>query len=337
MRNKIKTKNEFQYYVTHFFTLYLTKQKNLSTNTIKSYRDTFRIMLNFFSKEKNINISKISFSEFSKENIICFLDYLEDIKENSILTRNQRLAAIHSFCKFVQAEEPDYLHHLQEILKIPLKKGTKKVIGYLVPDAIEILLKQPNLNQKNGLRDLLILSLLYDTGARVQELIDIKIKDIRLDKPSIIKLYGKGDKIREVPIMSNTKKILKEYITISNKNVNQYLFESSSNRKFSRKGICYIIDKYVEKARKVSNIIPPKVNPHMFRHTKAMHLLQSGVNLIYIRDFLGHVDIQTTEIYAKYDTETKRKAIESVYPELINTNLPDWNSDDNLMQFLNSL
>lgn len=337
MKNKVKTKNKFLYYIMQFFMTYLVKQRNLSPNTIKSYRDTFKIMIKYFSKEKNINLSKLSFNEFSKENVIYFLDYLENTKKNSILTRNQRLAAIHSFCTFVQSEEPEYLYNLQEILKIPFKKGTKKVIEYLIPDAIKILLKQPDLNQRNGLRDLLILSLLYDTGARVQELIDIKIKDIRLDNPSIIRLYGKGNKIRDVPIMNNTKKLLKEYIKQKQKNINQYLFESSTNKKFTRKGICYIIDKYVEEARKITNIIPLKVSPHMFRHTKAMHLLQSGVNLIYIRDFLGHVDIQTTEIYAKYDTETKRRAIENAYPELTKTNLPDWNSNNDLMQFLDAL
>ena len=337
MKSKTKNKNEISYYITQFFLQYLIKQKNLSFNTIKSYRDTFKIMFKYFTDVKNINLPNISFNDFSRKNIIDFLDYLEKTKKNSILTRNQRLAAIHAFCKFVQLEEPEYLHYLQEILEIPFKKSHQKVIGYLVPDAVKLLLEQPNLNQKNGLRDLLILSLLYDTGARVQELIDIKIKDIRLDNPSIIRLYGKGAKVREVPIMSNTKKLLKEYIAKNQKDINQYLFESSTHKKFSRKGICYIIDKYVSIARKISNIIPAKVNPHMFRHTKAMHLLQSGVNLIYIRDFLGHTDIQTTEVYAKYDTETKRKALESAYPELIKSNLPDWNKNDDLMQFLNSL
>ena len=309
MKNKIENKLEIKYYITEFFLKYLVKQKNLSFNTIKSYRDTFKIMLKYFVDVENINLSNISFNDLSKENVVNFLDYLEDVRNNSILTRNQRLAAIHAFCKFVQLEEPEYMNPLQEISEIPLKKSTQKVIGYLVPDAIKLLLEQPKLDQKNGLRDLLMLSLLYDTGARVQELIDIKIN----------------------------KKLLKEYIIKNQKNSDQYLFESSANKKFSRKGICYIIDKYVNSARQVSNIIPTKVNPHMFRHTKAMHLLQSGVSLIYIRDFLGHTDIQTTEIYAKYDTETKRKAIENAYPELINTDLPDWNKDDDLMQFLNSL
>lgn len=337
MSSKKTNKNEFSYYLTQFFVEFLSNQKNVSQNTIKSYRDTFKSLFIYWNKYKKIKISKISFEDFTKDNIIDFLDYLEKEKNNSISTRNQRLAAIHAFCRYAQIEEPIYMNIFQKIIEIPFKKAIKKEIGYLTPDAIELLLKQPNLNQKHGLRDLLILSLLYDTGARIQEIIDIKIKDIRLDKPSIIILHGKGNKIRQVPIMSNTKNILKEYIKKLQKNNNQFLFESSPNKQFTRKGICYIIDKYVYEARKTSNIIPEKVHPHMFRHTKAMHLLQSGVNLIYIRDFLGHVDIETTEIYAKYDTETKRKAIENVYPELVPSNLPNWTNDNDLLQWLNNL
>ena len=202
---------------------------------------------------------------------------------------------------------------------------------------MKILLEQPDISSRNGFRDLVIMSLLYDTGARVQELIDLKVKDIRIDAPSTVTLHGKGDKYRQVPIMNNTKQLLKEYIEKYRKTSNQYLFESSKNKAFSRKGICYIINKYAEIAQKKSSIISTKIFPHVFRHSRAMHLLQSGVNLIYIRDFLGHVDISTTEIYAKYDTETKRKAIESAYPDLIQTDIPNWNEDEDLLKWLNTL
>lgn len=138
-----------------------------------------------------------------------FSYYLENEKKNSISTRNQRLAAIHAFCKYVEIENPIYMESLQKIIEIPFKKNIKKVMDYLTPDAVELLLRQPKLNHRNGLRNLLILSLLYDTGARVQEIIDIKIKDIRLENPSIIILHGKGNKIRQVPIMRNTKKYFK--------------------------------------------------------------------------------------------------------------------------------
>ena len=335
MSNKIK--NEFAYYLTNFFTVFLVNQKGVSNNTIKSYRDTFKILLKYYYEKKNIKIEKITINSLSKEIILEFLDYLEIEKHNSISTRNQRLACIHAFCKFIQMEEPIYIDCMQKILSIHFKKKIQKNINYLTPEAIKILLEQPNVSEKNGLRDLAIMSLLYDTGARVQELIDLKVKDIRIDSPSTVTLHGKGNKFRQVPIMNNTKKVLKKYIEKNKMQSNEYLFESNTDRKFTRNGIFYIINKYTKKANLISAAVPEKIFPHMFRHTKAMHLLQSGINLIYIRDFLGHVDIQTTEIYAKYDTETKRKAIEKAYPDLVKTDIPTWSEDNNLIKWLSTL
>lgn len=334
---KKKNNNDFAYYLTNFFTVYLVNQKNVSNNTIKSYRDAFKILLKYLNEDKNIDIPHITLDTLSKENILDFLNYLEKEKSNSISTRNQRLAGIHAFCRFVQKEEPIYIDNLQKILDIPVKKTVKKVVNYLTPETMKLLLKQPDVSSRNGFRDLVIMSLLYDTGARVQELIDLKVNDIRIDAPSIVTLHGKGNKYRQVPIMNNTKNLIKNYIEKFKKSSNQYLFESSKDKRFTRKGICYIINKYTKIAQKQSAIIPKKISPHKFRHSKAMHLLQSGVNLIYIRDFLGHVDISTTEIYAKYDTETKRKAIENAYPDLIQKDVPNWHKDADLLQWLNTL
>lgn len=160
-------------------------------------------------------------------------------------------------------------------------------------------------------------------------------------KHSVITLTGKGNKVRRVPILKNTAALLLNYLVENNldkswRNENP-LFYNNQNHKLTKEGIAYILLKYAESARKLSTSIPEKVKPHMLRHSKAMHLLQAGVNLIYIRDFLGHVDLKTTEIYAKADTETKRKAIENVYPDLIGSNLPDWNEDKALLSWLSKL
>ena len=179
------------------------------------------------------------------------------------------------------------------------------------------------------------------TGARVQELIDIKVRDVILQEPATIILTGKGNKIRRVPIMKNTVTLLQRYI--SENNLDQPsrnedpLFTNNQHHKLTKEGVAFIISKYVTLARQKSMLVPEKVKAHMLRHSKAMHLLQAGVNLIYIRDFLGHVDIKTTEIYARADTETKRKAIENLYPDLINSNLPDWNKDQALLTWLSEL
>ena len=171
--------------------------------------------------------------------------------------------------------------------------------------------------------------------------IDIRVSDVTLQASAVITLTGKGNKSRRVPLMKNTASLLQNYV-MENKldkpwRNEEPLFTNSQHHKLTKEGIAYVIAKYVASARKTSTIVPAKVKAHMLRHSKAMHLLQAGVNLIYIRDFLGHVDLKTTEIYARADTETKRKAIENVYPDLIDCNLPDWGKDQALLTWLSEL
>jgi len=233
------------------------------------------------------------------------------------------------------------MFNFQKVTAIPIKRAKKAVIEHLTPEAIKLLLKQPDKYSARGRRDLVLMSTLYDSGARVQELIDIRICDVTLQTPAIITLTGKGNKSRRVPLMKNTASLLQNYI-LENKLdkpwKNEYpLFINNQHHKLTKEGVAHIVSKYVTSARKVSAIIPSKVKVHMFRHSKAMHLLQAGVNLIYIRDFLGHVDLKTTEIYARADTEVKRKAIENAYPDLIESNLPDWSKDQALLSWLTEL
>ena len=277
----------------------------------------------------------------SSKLIISFLEWLENERKCSISSRNQRLAAIHSFFRYVQSEEPSGMFHFQRIIAIPIKKAKKPVVEYLTPEAMKLFLEQPDKHNPKGRRDLTLMSILYDTGARVQELIDIRVCDVILQDPPVIILTGKGNKTRRVPIMKNTVLLLQNYLTENKLNKpwkNEYpLFTNNQRHKLTKEGVAYIVAKYVESARKASTIVPTKVKAHMFRHSKAMHLLQAGVNLIYIRDLLGHVDLKTTEIYARTDTETKRKAIENAYPDLIDSNLPDWSKDQALLSWLSEL
>lgn len=332
---------DFAKHLTVFLSEYLPSQKNVSNNTIQSYRDTFKLLIKYCQEIKNIQAERITLDFISSKQLIGFLEWLEKDRKCSISSRNQRLSAIHSFFRYVQAEEPTGLFHFQKVIAIPTKKARKTVVEHLTPEAMKILLEQPDRGCLKGRRDLTLLSVLYDTGARVQELIDIKVRDVILESPSVIILNGKVNKTRRVPLMKNTVSLLERYI-IDNKLdkpwKNEYpLFTNNQNNKLTKEGIAYIISKYVEIARKTSSIVPSKVKPHMFRHSKAMHLLQAGVNLIYIRDFLGHVDLKTTEIYARTDTETKRKAVENVYPDLIDCNIPDWSKDQALLTWLTEL
>jgi integrase/recombinase XerD len=331
----------FAKYLTEFLSVYLSSQKNVSKNTIHSYRDAFKLLIKYCQELRNIPPERITLDVLSSELLTEFLGWLETERKCSISTRNQRLAAIHSFFRYVQAEEPAGLFHFQKVIAIPAKKAKKTVVEHLTPEAMTLLLEQPDRSNMKGRRDLTLMSVLYDTGSRVQELIDVKIGDVTLDTPAVIVLTGKGNKTRRVPLMKNTVALLNRYIQENKLDKpwkNEYpLFTNNQNKKLTKEGVAYIISKYVATARKTSTQVPSKVKAHMLRHSKAMHLLQAGVNLIYIRDFLGHVDLKTTEIYAKTDTETKRKAIENAYPDLIDNNLPDWNKDQALLSWLSEL
>jgi integrase/recombinase XerD len=217
-------------------------------------------------------------------------------------------------------------------------------VPFLSGDEMKVLLEQPDTTTKEGMRDFVLLVVLYDTAARVQELIDLKIKDVRISEPCVITLNGKGNKTRQVPITKKTKNLLENYL--SSQKVNDgiskgenHLFVNQKKQKLSRWGVSYIINKYVKLAEQDSKFsVAFPVTPHVFRHSKSVHLLQSGVNLIYIRDFLGHCDCSTTEIYARADTEMKRKAIEEAYSDVLpSSDLPTWTEDTSLMMFLNSL
>jgi len=279
--------------------------------------------------------------KLSAEYIVKFLNWLEVERHNSISTRNLRLAAIHSFFRYVQVESPESLYHYQQILAVPVKKKKRAIIEHLSADGIKLLLEQPDKSTARGRRDLALLSLMYDSGARVQEIIDLTVKDFTTGGNPTVTLLGKRNKIRRIPIMKNTTIIVEKYIGENKLNLphkSEYpLFTNPQNNKLTKEGVAYILGKYARTAHNVSNKVPAKVNCHMLRHSKAVHLLQAGVNLIYIRDFLGHSDIKTTEVYARADSETKRKALENAYPELVDSNLPDWSENGDLMDWLAQL
>jgi site-specific recombinase XerD len=323
---------DFAKHLTDYLSSYLPGQRGMSTHTIRSYRDTFSLFLGFCKDVKKIRIEKFTLNQFSKALIEEFLRWLETERGNGIATRNQRLAAIHAFCRYVQTEEPGHLLRCQEIIAITFKKQPKTHIQYLSAQELTDIFAKPNLNAPTGRRDLLLLSLLYDTGARVSELIDLKVRDVRLDDFPVVKLTGKGNKVRHVPLMKKTAALLESYLAENRLNRPEKgdypLFFNRQHQKLTRPGITYILQKYTGGDR---------VTPHVLRHSKAMHLLQGGVNIVYIRDLLGHVDIATTEIYARADTEMKRTALQKVYKDLTPPGTPTWNSDADLMGWLHSL
>jgi site-specific recombinase XerD len=326
---------DFSFYITKFFSDYLPNHRNASKNTIALYRDCFILFLQFCNKEKNINIDTISFKDISRDLILEFLSWLENERKSSIQTRNQRLATWKSFCKYVQFEDPQYFELCSNIRDIETKKYNKKLLEYLSVEAIKILLSQPNTSIKQEFRDLAILSLLYDSAARVQELIDLKVSNLTLDGNSKVVITGKGNKTRIVPLNKEVSKILKQYIKKFELKDTDILFTNKYGQSFTRKGICYILNKYIERAKiNNSQYFRENISPHGMRHSKAMHLLENGVNLIYIRDFLGHVEISTTEIYAVANPEIRRKQIEAASKDVIKSKKYSEKYKNELLKYL---
>jgi site-specific recombinase XerD len=340
----MKNYNDFAWYLSSFLTKYLPGEKNVSTNTIASYRDTFRLFLLYCKKDKGIDPDRITLSLLTKELILGYLDWLEQDRQASIVTRNQRLSSIHGFLKYVQKELPENLFEIQRILGISVKRTKKTIISYLTEEELKVLFEQPNIKTKQGKRDLVLLTVLYDSAARVQELADLKVKDIRLISPAVITLHGKGNKIRQVPILGKTKELLTGYLEEHKKYpwgiaiADTPVFYNQKHQQLTRWGISHILNKYVALARKnISFSINFPVTPHVLRHSKAMGMLKAGINLIYIRDFLGHSNVVTTEVYARADSDMKRKALEESYKDLYTEEMPRWEEDENLMQWLQHL
>lgn len=316
----------FSYYLSHFLKEYLVVERNMSSKTIRSYKTTFQMLITYFVEEKNMKLTDITFENVTKEMILDFLNYLETEKKNSIRTRNQRLAAIHSFYQYCSVDEIEHIENIQKILSIKTKKYEKKVQEYLTKEEIQTLLASIDSSTKIGRRNLLVLSLLYDTAARAEEIIHLKLEDIRLEEQLVI-LTGKGNKQRIVPIMENTKKLIIQYLK-ENKIARGFLFGENTT---------YSMLKHLLLKINQMNIISKKITSHTFRRSRATHLLEAGVNILYIQELLGHEDISTTQEYAKVIEKNKIEAIKKANSNLGETELlPDWNDDKDLLnQLLN--
>lgn len=328
-------KTDFTKALTAYFSTYLPLTCGVSPNTCNSYRDAFKLLLLYFQEEKGVPANSIELRMLNRNLVSDFLDWLEAQRKVSVTTRNQRLAAMKAFAHYVQYRNPEYLENCTDIITMRPKKHEKPVIPFLTEDELKALLAQPDPSTRHGLRDLTLLSLLYDSGARVQEITDLQLKDIRLTNPAMVTLTGKGRKARQVPLMKETCTLLDTYIRnfdLNSEPLTAPLFFNKKGEALSRYGITYILKKYVSKAELDGSA--RKISPHGLRHTKAMHLLRAGVNMIYIRDFLGHVDISTTEVYAQIDAEMKRKVFEEKVPNFTpNTTMP-WEEDKDLLQWL---
>ena len=332
----------FARYMSSYLMTYLPGTKGVSHNTVSSKRDAYILLLRFLEETQGLKPEAVDIPLITRDVVTAFLDWLETSRGSSISTRNIRLAAIKALFSYIQVQTPDYSYQCQQIQSIPRKKEPEHTLEYLSVDGIKAILDAIDQSTKDGLRDLALLSTMYDSAGRVQEIADLCVCDFRKEKPCTLKLTGKGNKTRIIPLMKPTADLLSRYMEAFHAGYNGEkgipMFPNRKKGKITRAGITYILNKYVEKARIAHpELIPETISPHGFRHSKSMHMLQAGVPLIYIRDFLGHSEISTTEIYARCDSEQKRKAIETACPSITRENIPLWQADKSLIEWLKSL
>lgn len=303
--------------VQSFFQDYLLIHRGLSQNTIVTYRDALKLFFAFESARQNKAISRFTLDDIKAETILFFLSDLENNRKNSVITRNLRLAALKTFCNYLITKDTLRVGEYQKIIAIPQKRVCRKVIDYLDVHEVKLILNHIDRSSTGGQRDYVLLKLLYNTGARVQEICNLRVNSILLGHIPMVNIIGKGNKIRHVPIWPETAELLKNYLSVNNllQYPESYLFLNMRGQPLGRFGVRYVVRQRCKEAEKVCPSLKSKhIGPHTFRHTIAMHLLQAGIDLSVIKSWLGHVNLETTNAYVEIDLEMKRKALATCLP-----------------------
>lgn len=318
-----------------FFQDWLVQQRGVSSHTVVSYRDTWRLFLRFVANQRQRAVAKLTIDQITAKEILAFLDHCEKERQVSIGTRNCRLAALRSFFSFVAGHEPLCAAQCAEILRVPTKRSPRRPIRSMEVEEIEALLAQPR-STLEGQRDHTLLALLYNTGARIQEVLNLCPQDIRFEPPALVRILGKGQKERECPLWPETVDLLRALLTRQPRGKQERIFVNRYGMPLGASGVRYKLRNYVTAAAKQAPSLALKhVSPHLFRHTTACHLLASGVDITVVRDVLGHAHLETTSQYAQANLETKRRALEKVAGRP--SKPPRWKRDQDLLAWLDSL
>jgi integrase/recombinase XerD len=326
------TARPFADMLAQFLIVYLPVTRACSRHTISAYRDAFTLFLRFMDQQQATPPDKVSFADFTAPNVTAFLDWLRTDRQSSTSTANQRLAGLKSFFRYVQAQAPEQIAQARQVLAVKAARAPEPAIGYLPVEAVALLLDYA---ARRGPRDLALLTTLYDTGARVQEACDLSIGDLHLGKPASVTLTGKGRKTRTVPLTPQAAIVLAQHARTLPHDSSRPVFANRAGQRLGRAGAAYILARCAHSAHSEHpELVPAKVSPHVLRHSKAMHLLENGVNLIYIRDILGHASVVTTEAYAKANPEMKRQAIEAAAAKTLGRSRYDQISRRDLLTWL---
>ena len=336
MKNSSSPVVGFPSLLQRFFGERLIGQQNASARTVAAYRDTFRLLLNYIHDRTRIAPSDVTLKHLSPETLTAFLQYLETERGNCIRTRNARLAAIRSFLHYAAAFDPTSISTIQRVLAIPMKRFNRSSVSFLSREEIGAILDAPDPATWSGRRDRVLFTTLYNTGARVSEIVGVTLKDLRLSRSGFITLHGKGRKERIVPLWVSTVRALKEWVLEQEQDPNAFLFPAARGQALSRSGVEYRLRLAVSAAVPSCPSLEGKIiSPHTIRHTTAMHLLESGVDLSVIALWLGHESLTTTHMYMEADLSMKQRALSTL--EEPSTRAHRYRPSDKLLQFLEAL
>jgi integrase/recombinase XerD len=323
-------------HVQAFFTEHLCHQKRVSPQTIASCRDTFRLLFTFIKETAGIEPSTLRVTDLDAPLVLRFLDYLEHHRGNAVRSRNIRLSALRTFFRFVILREPESIAIATRVLAIPLKREDKKLVSYLTREEMEVLLAAPDRAHWVGRRDHALLLTMYNSGARVSEVTTLRREQISFGPTTLLHLHGKGRKDRTVPVWPQTSQVLQGWLRELGDFGTPMVFPNARGKPLSRYGVNYVLQQALDKARVTCPSLGVKtVSPHVIRHSTAMHLLQSGVDITVIALWLGHESIETTHVYLEADLATKERALQKLTPG--DVPLARFTADDPLLAFLASL
>jgi site-specific recombinase XerD len=321
-----------------FFHDWLVQQRNVSHHTVLSYRDSWRLFLRFVAGAKKKSVAKLALSDLTAAEVLAFLENIEQVRSSSIGTRNCRLSALHSFFSFVADREPLVAAHCAAVLRIPTKQTPKPEICALEEDEITTILAQPARSKIEGQRDHVLLAFLFNTGARIQEALDLTPRALRLESPFQVRLFGKGRKERICPLWPETAELLKALLKRKPRSDDDRIFVNRYGAPLGASGVRFKLKQYVATAaKKVPSLAGKRVNPHRFRHSTAVSLVAAGVDITVIRSWLGHESLDTTNVYARANLETKRRALEKIDPSVRPDKPPRWRREVELLEWLDSL
>lgn len=322
-------------WLRRFLADYIVTERRLAQNTQKSYRDSFRLLLPFISAKARKPVDRLRVEDIGPSRVLQFLAHLEEDRGCSVRTRNQRLAAIRSFARFVASREPAHLDWCGQIRAIATKKSTPRPVGWMTKDEVEALLAVPDRQKPRGRAEYALLLFLYNTGARVSEATGLKVADLDVDRRhgrhALVTLCGKGGKIRRCPLWPRTRNALVELV--GGREEGDAVFMSRHRRPYTRYGLYRLVERC---AARVPSLSARTITPHIVRHSSACHLLQAGVDLNTIRAWLGHVSLDTTNIYAEIDLEMKAKAMTLCDAGDPASGRP-WKEDKGVIAFLNAI